>query len=614
MPSLTQSAIGTQPIPRLRLDFPTPSLPEQSADLFRPASVTSPLYPADRRHAEYDVDAKGCKFVAGWPSLRMYADSAPDDRRPFGPVPARTFSAANPADPAVRAAFARAYAQHAHDSQSIRQEVGRVILEDTRATALQRDKEVTTDTIRALQAYRMDVQSGTGHPYLHERDLRHAAALQPGQPIHTFLPGYATGDRYSLILAMLINRDLHVSIAYTAGNEVEQRNAEEAAKVIQSALAATGQPGADTRVALFEYHGTREIDLKKARESLDAPDTRARFQQCKGAPSPLAGHPADASTHVFHISATTELIARVFRDPNVPTAGLHAAICAQLAALVPEATRSNIDALVERVIAEQGIEPGAAALWIADREFANAREAEAISRPRMFEQIADGLKDAGIPIYCLADTYINRARDEQGLDRLTDRHPFRPELHPHVGRFWAAEVDGEHPLAARENQWYFMHRLLDRVGGPLIGIRSGALEPFALMGHQVIYLEHKDMFTPERHACWQGIIPYHRMITSGTTGYLEKHTETFRANETRKLISESLLMNQSLSEDSSMEDRITKAADGTTPLRQQMIATIDEDLRRGVLSGNELQLLLEMARSGKTALAAATALWPPADA
>jgi len=608
MPSLTQSAIGTQPIPRLRLDFPTPSLPEQSADLFRPASVTSPLYPADQRHAEYDVDAEGCRFVAGWPSLRMYADSAPEDRRPSGPVPGRAFSAANPAGPAVRAAFARAYAQHAHDSQSIRQEVGRVILEDTRATALQRDAEVTTDTIRALQAYRMDVQSGTGHPYLHERDLRHAAALQPGQPIHTFLPGYATGDRYSLILAMLINPDLHVSIAYTAGNQAERRSAEEAAQVIQSALSATGQPGADTRVALFEYHGA---DLKKARESLDAADTRACFRQREGAPSPLAGRPADASTHVFHISATTELIARAFRDSSMPAAELHAAICAQLAALVPAATRSNIDTLVERVIAEQGIEPGAAALWIADREFANAREAEAISRPRMFEQIADGLKDAGIPIYCLADTYINRARDEQGMDRLTDRHPFRPELHPHVGRFWAAEVDGGHPLAARENQWYFMHRLLDRVGGPLIGIRSGALEPFALMGHQVIYLEHKDMFTPERHACWQGIIPYHRMITSGTTGYLEKHTETFRANETRTLISDNVLMKQAMGNNASQQELIQMSRQGTSPLRQQVIAGVDDDLQKGVLSGNELQLLLEMARSGTTALATATALWPP---
>ena len=332
----------------------------------------------------------------------------------------------------------------------------------------------------------------------------------------------------------------------------------------------------------------------------------------EGAATPLAGGVEHESTHVFHISATTELIARRFRDSAVSPEARSAEVRDKLVALVDPAVRTRIDALVEKVIAEQGItpdakrggKPAAAALWIADREYANAREAEAISRPMMFEQIADALAAEGIPVYCVADTYINRARDENGKDRLTDRHPYRPQLHPHIGRFWAAELDGERILAPRENQWYFMHKLLDTVGGPVIGIRSGALEPFALMGHQVIYLEHKDMFTPERHACWQGVVPYHRLITGHTTGYLNKQSETFRGNEIRSLLSDTLQRKALLGPQHSQPPAADPDGVATREAlsdRQQRIVGVEQDLRSGVLSGNELKLLVAMTASRATA-------------
>lgn len=158
------------------------------------------------------------------------------------------------------------------------------------------------------------------------------------------------------------------------------------------------------------------------------------------------------------------------------------------------------------------------ALWIADREGANERESQAISRPLMFEQMAQRFAQEGFKVFDVADTFINPS---PSIPRGTfDRHPYRPEIRPQIGRFWNGTFDTEKLLAPRENQWYFMDRLLSKTGSRLAGIRSGALEPFALFGHTVVYLEHKDMFTPERHASWQGYIPYHRVITEKTTGYM----------------------------------------------------------------------------------------------
>ena len=510
--------------------------------------------------------------------------------------PATFFSAANPADTATRDLYLKAYQHHSHDNQSVRREIGQTALAQVREQAQRLDLAVPLEEVQLRQAYRMDTTTGQGLPYLHNRDMPFRAALDcPESKIHTFLPGYATGDRYSLILATLINPQLNVSIAYSRGNDAEQTHALEAFHVIRSALAASGQTNAAERVSLYEYNGE---SLKNARESLDDSATRADFTHVEGAASPLVGGPAHDATHVFHISATTELIARRFRDTDRSPDDRCIDVRNKLISLVDPAERQRIDALVGTVIAEQGIKPGAAALWIADREYANAREAEAISRPLMFEQIADALGAAGTPVYCVADTYINRARDENGKDRLTDRHPYRPQLHPHIGRFWAAELNGKRVLAPRENQWYFMHKLLDTVGGPVIGIRSGALEPFALMGHQVIYLEHKDMFTPERHACWQGVIPYHRLITNHTTGYRNKESETFRSNELRSLLGETLQRRFDLG-----------PAGAHAPLsdghalsdRQQRLSRVEDDLASGVLSGNELKLLVAMTASGATA-------------
>ncbi|WP_349999077.1 hypothetical protein [Stenotrophomonas lacuserhaii] len=592
MPTLTISQTSPALLPPAPPHEPASPIHEHASLLFCAAGPAAPVLNQSRAAAEFDVGRDWQKFIAGWPCVTMMGRSVEVPAAEQRIRPATFFSAANPADSATRDLYLQAYQNHSHDNQSVRQEIGQAALAQVREQAQRLDLQVPLQDVKTRQAYRMDPATGQGVPYLHARDMPFRAALDAADAaIHTFLPGYATGDRYSLILATLINPRLNVSIAYSRGNAAEEHHAREAFEVIRSALGTSGQQDAAHRVSLYEYTGA---SLKNARESLDDSATRADFKHVGGAPSPLVGGDEHEATHVFHISATTELIARRFRDPDLSPEARCIDVRDKLIALVHPVERERIDALVDTVIAEQGIQPGAAALWIADREYANAREAEAISRPMMFEQIADALEHAGSPVYCIADTYINRARDENGEDRLTDRHPYRPKLHPHIGRFWAAELNGERVLAPREHQWYFMHKLLDTVGGPVIGIRSGALEPFALMGHQVIYLEHKDMFTPERHACWQGVIPYHRLITNHTTGYLNKESETFRDNALRSLLSETLQRR--------LERGAADPVYGPWPDRQQSLSRMEDDLARGILSSNELKLLVAMTRSRTTAM------------
>ena len=589
-------------------------LHSQASAIFFRSLPTTPSSEDGHDLPFFDLDHKGEKFVAGTACAQMLC-SGEEVMMKNGPSPASTlfFSAANPTDPATRARFARAYENHCHDGQSVRREIGQEILARSRKAAEQLAADVPREHVVENQAKFIDQLSGKGNTYLHDRDRSHEQALDSDGPIHTFLPGYATGDRYSLILATLIDPRLRVSVAYSTGNQHEQDCALEAADVIRTALQRNGEPEAADRVSVHEYSGP---SLKKARESLDCAGTRRHFQLIDGSGSPLSTlAPTDRDPHVFHISVTTELIARRFRQeqahagPTGPDAPIFKMVRGKLDALVPAEERDHIDTLVDQVIAEQQIAPGSVGLWIADREFANARETEAISRPAMFEQIADSLKEAGTPVYCIADTYINRVKDGDGRIRLFDRHPYRPHMHPHIGRFWAAEMDGKRPLAPRENQWYFMNRLLEKVGGPLIGIRSGALEPFALMGHQVIYLEHDHMFTPERHACWQSIIPYHRLVTASTTGYLDMGTEVSRASLIDEVINTNLAMKKILGPDYQGRPRAP-----VPPLADAMhrLDDIDGDLQAGVLNRHELELLHAMVRNREPAWQAANRLWSPA--
>lgn len=559
------------PVAHFKFEFPVDS---DAATIFNgKESPTSPLLGVNNRSRLLD-DA-----LVGWACLGSNAGPCTGPR---SRSPSPTFIAVhNPGTgEATRSRMRLKYDDVAFDRKSAAQDIGKEMLRQTRETALKLDAIVTDDVLRANQLSHLD-PDGIGRAYLHERDQDHLSTLDDHrQAIHLMLPGYATGDRYSLILAALVEPRLHISVAFTHDDPDQAMHAQEAYRVLCGALRANGEADPEKRISLIEFHGQ---DLKAARESLDDEDTRSNFRPLEGAASPLTGR-GHAENHMFHVSVSTELLRRHFAGlDEAGRESRHQQVREKLKNLVSEATRAEIDDLIDKVMESQGISEGDVALWVSDREFANQREAEAISRPAMFEQIADAIESSGKKVFCIADTFINRVnRDE---DTLVNRHPYRPTIRPHIGRFWAAELDGKRVLEPRENQWYFMDRLLQKTGGGLVGIRSGALEPFALMGHNVVYLEHRTMFTPERHASWQGHIPYQRLCTQNTTGYLGKRTEVTHHQLMREML-ESVVGN--------------RQHEPTLP-KQRAIEAIEDDLRNGVLARRELSLLVDMLDSRKSA-------------
>lgn len=514
-----------------------------------------------------------------------------------------------------------------YNASNVHRDIGKKFLEQAIENSRKLDRSVPVEQLVENQRFYIDPATNKGLAYLHERDKSFAPVLEnTNATIHTFLPAYATGDRYTLAIAALFEPRLHISVAYSeafdgdtdvvkAQKLKEQGFAKEAVEVIKRSLRLNGVKDVDSRVALLSYRG----NLKKARESLDDATTRSGFTSIEGR-SPLTANAHASSEHIFHVSVTTELIARRFRNANEAMAKQqYQEIQQKLQALVTNETRAVIDGLVDALIQRKNIQPGDVGLWIADRDNPNAREAEAISRPAMFEQIADALKKSGKRVFYIADTYVSKT---------TNRYPYRPEEAPHIGKFWDQIINGEAIFKIRENQWYFMDRLLSKTQGGLVGIRSGALEPFALMGHNIVYLEHKDMFTRERHGSWQGVISYNRLTIENTAGYLNQNTEVEQSRLLDKLIAQVQEEKQdgtnykkvSRLKDKSPNTSPPSSGDGATSQErsearatpketayqiQQRLDVVNDHIRKGVMSEKELALLVSMLETKKPAFSLA---------
>lgn len=562
-----------------------------SNELFVRSEPGSPISDSVHELPEFDIATDQKKFVAGWKCIAFLdrESSLEEDEEFF-------YSTSTP-DDARKGVFQEVHKNSVCDGMGVRKEIGCEILKQAQQVSKNMDAYVSKLSIIDNQLLCMDNKTLQGLAYLHPRDEAYQSVLaNSGEDIHVFLPGYATGDRYTLISAALVEPRLKISIGYSEGNLHEKASAEEAASVIETALLANGELNPSERVSLLSYSGK---SLKNARESLDESATRCHFSHQSGNPSPLTDL-TSVDTHMFHISVTTEILNQYFSDEG----GLHKEekhldVRKKLHALVSSEDKLIIDRLVDDVIKTQGIQKDSIALWVADREYANEREAEAISRPAMFELIADAFEQSGKNVYFIADTYINNAKNDDGTEVVVNRQPYRPSARPHIGRFWAAEIDGERLLAPRQNQWYFMDRLLQTVGGSLVGIRSGALEPFALMGHNIIYLEHKGMFTPERHASWQGNIPYNRLVTTNTTGYLKGNTELKLRNLIQQNLSRVVIERN--------QNDVGRSLIRST---EETIGSIMDNIHDGQISGKELQLLIAMTETGDTAIGTAKKIWP----
>ncbi|TDF42228.1 hypothetical protein EYS14_05210 [Alteromonadaceae bacterium M269] len=450
------------------------------------------------------------------------------------------------------------------------------------------------------------ITANVGELYPHPRDSGAWTVHDKDTDVHTFLPGYATGDRYTAILTMLIDQRLCLSIAYQEGNEREEKDAKLAYDTVLSALKLND---IDTRgrVCLLSHNG----GLKAAREHLNSTDGRSKYTAIKGGGSPLLST-HDLSQHVYHISITTVIMALFWGEDYSKFNLLESKsrlVRHAVYSMLKESSKFELDALARRYIREKKITTGSVGLWVANRPRANAREAEAISNPIMFEQIKAAIEASGRSCFYIADGFQNIIDG-----KIENRHKFNPHNTPDIGKFW-----GTNDLfRERENQWFFIDRLMKHTNcSSLIGIRSGALEPIALLGHNVIYLEHDDMFTPERHGAWQGRIPYSRLVIRNRVGYYDNEATTARGGKplgtnviqtevvrdrAKKQLLENFLQKRLVDNPEIYGDfwrnhhnrfPVPLAADNN-PALQESIASVDEQISEGVLLPREIEILLAM--------------------
>ncbi|MBI2792273.1 MAG: hypothetical protein HYX61_09955 [Gammaproteobacteria bacterium] len=494
-------------------------------------------------------------------------------------------------------------------SESTRKE----FLASFRQSVSERSRKLSEESNVNLQKEGMDEQ-GRGNefiPYENREHWKHITSdpKLANTPINIILPGYATGDRYTL--GMLLNWDprVRVHIVYNEGNKEEEKAAKEAYALYSSILEQKHIAPAQ-RIGLHEMRAIPEKyvenndppwDKLSGNNISDAcmiwntmPDVRDYVSQIEGLPFPSAWDQSDEG-YLYHISLSTHLISKLYEEnPEKCIAELRTLFFEKM---IPSDRRKELDELYENKYS--GIQDSII-LWVGNRsDLPDLRQAEAFSRPSMYEQIREMFEKDKIHCEYAADSWRGRHAYSPMEDISNEKHP--------LITFWN-DIKGR----PREEQWYLMYRVM-QVNKAIIGNRSGSIEPFALLGMPVIYLEHKDMFTKERTRQLIGRVPtWNITITEESIGYgkekdmrkeddrpTEARTE-YRFNRDRKsllsLASEikkltiDFLGAKSEADADEISMKITKKTEILKQMQEDLGST-EDTIERGVLTKQELETI-----------------------
>lgn len=486
------------------------------------------------------------------------------------------------------------------------------VLNDFRRQASERGKRygAGTKTVEKNQQAWIDTKTGkgilSGTLWPHDEAVWNTIPDIKNHPSAVFMPGYAVGDRYSAILTMLTYPKMKLTIGYSEKHPVlpaEKKYAMEAFEIITDALKKSGvsQEDINKRLSVVRYDG--ETPLNHISGRFNDAENRENFTTVLGEKSAIcAPQNASPESHLFHISATTVMMAKHWEDNDDPVRSGDE-IRKLVYGLVNEEARAKLDGLVDSTIKETGLRDNSVLLWKTNKPFeipvrdaASARQKEAFANPRMFELIQAALEKQGTPIAYIGDGFRNEYKN-----RTEDRHPWGNRTTPDLSKFW--QKSGL--LKERVNQWYFLDRIMQKSNGKaFIGVRSGALEPLSLLGHNVVYLEPKSLFTPERHAPWQGRIPYNRLITEASAGYVDNDTEVELKSLGKEIVAENVRARLSLGPGDHDQKALVKSLSETNLAGREKIARhnrIENNIAQGILSPAELSLMLRMVDTGQPA-------------
>lgn len=430
-----------------------------------------------------------------------------------------------------------------------------------------------------------------------EWNKRVSSGTVESENVNIILPGYATGDRYTLGMLLLLNDKIRIHLVYNEGDEVQRKNAEEAYTLYKKILDSQGK-NIDNYVSINVMSKPEDLSLISDNPEpwnkfsnnhvYDAcmiwntkPQIRNHVHNIRGCDFP----DADNSTHLFHVSVSTTLMAREFeKNAEASMSKLQVFF---LNTLIPKERQKELDDIYERHFSHI---QDKVIVWVSNRSNnPDLRVAEITSRPVMWEQIRAKLNEESI-----GSIYSGDEWEKRHSNISSDLDASQGNNHNPMQAFWK-----KFNITTREEQWYLMAKIMQK-NKAIIGNRSGALEPFALLGMPVLYLEHKGIFTSERLAQLLGRLPtWNRVVAHESTGYgihskPEGDVKPYEARtEDRLQRDRAVLLNKHLEQKHSqyLRNNTDDLPHSESMILQDDIALTQEVIDRGVLTSAELDAI-----------------------
>ena len=134
---------------------------------------------------------------------------------------------------------------------AVREEITAELLRQANRCSLHLESKIPSKRIYETQSKFIENQVGVLYP--HPRDRQAWNNLKENAPIHTFLPGYATGDRYTAVLSMLEEPRMRIIIAYENHKPSQRSKTIEVYGWLKKALESNGIESFQNRISLVRY-------------------------------------------------------------------------------------------------------------------------------------------------------------------------------------------------------------------------------------------------------------------------------------------------------------------------------------------------------------------------
>ncbi|QRO01948.1 hypothetical protein JRI60_24480 [Archangium violaceum] len=314
------------------------------------------------------------------------------------------------------------------------------------------------------------------------------ARLGPGeQPRPIAQATYMSGDRNAICAAMVFDERLKVDILHKKGDAGD---------------AAAAQNLKGFYVDALKAHGLSEEAASARIKLVPEDDPRTAYQQRTEFPGSSRGN--------LTPGVCTSVVANAFQNDTV---GSKEALKKVWLGSIPEQDRKTLDAWVQKSFGH--VQDGSVLVWVRQAGTEANRRPELNMSEFALAQVTHTVKELGKPFHLVGDPIGKET---------ADKHPLM--------NFWEKMPPG---LNDRTHQLYVMNKLSER-GCILVGMRSGILEPHAMLGMPTVSIEGASGASRnERLRQYAGRLPYWRPLET-VSDIGEGATQLQATREDRRLL------------------------------------------------------------------------------